>query len=63
MRKDDEVEEVPAGGTDRVAAQAIYDEPELTDDELLGAATLAKIGGKPVAVEDAEPGVDAEEQA
>lgn len=63
MRKDDEVEEVPAAGADLASAKSMYDEPELTDDELLGAATLAKIGGKAVVVEDAEPGVDAEEQA
>jgi small subunit ribosomal protein S2 len=54
MRKDEGVEEEPAAVAAMAANKSIYDEPELTDDELLGAATLAKIGGRPVVVEDVE---------
>ena len=39
MRKEEEVEEEPV----RVAAHAMPEEPELTDEELLGEATLAKL--------------------
>ena len=52
MRKDDGVEEEPAVVAALAANKSIYDEPELTDDELLGAATLAKIGGRAVVVDE-----------
>ena len=54
MRKDEGVEEEPAAVAAMAANKSIYDEPELTDDELLGAATLAKIGGRPAVVEDVD---------
>jgi small subunit ribosomal protein S2 len=42
MRKEEEVEAAPA----RMAARAFPEEPELTDEELLGEATLAKLSTK-----------------
>jgi hypothetical protein len=55
MRKDmGEGEFVPGG---QVAVTAGLDEDELTDEELLGASTLAKITGKTITIasdEDAE---------
>jgi small subunit ribosomal protein S2 len=56
MRKEEEVEEVP--GAARMAAE----EPELSDEELLGEATLAKLGGRTtfIAAEDEE--IDFEEE-
>jgi small subunit ribosomal protein S2 len=45
QRKEEEIEALPAGGL-----MAIAEEPELTDEELLGEATLAKLParGKPL---------------
>ncbi len=43
MRKDEEAEEQPAVVASRAASSSMMDEPELEDNELLGAATLAKI--------------------
>jgi small subunit ribosomal protein S2 len=56
MRKEEEVEEVP--GAARMAAE----EPELSDEELLGEATLAKLGGRTtyIAAEDEEIDFDIE---
>ena len=53
MRKDEGIEEEPAAIAAALAASnTLYDEPELTDDELLGAATLAKIGGRPAVADE-----------
>ena len=59
MRKEEVVEEVP--GEARVAAE----EPELSDEELLGEATLAKLGGRTtyIAAEDEEIDFEVEEGA
>jgi len=57
MRKEEEVEEVP--GAPRMAAEEV----ELSDEELLGEATLAKLGGRTtyIAAEDEEIDFDMEE--
>ena len=64
MRKEDEFEAMP----DK-APMAISDEPELSDEDLLGAATLAKLPSRQMSDEDGdeveptgeiEPGVEAE---
>jgi hypothetical protein len=58
MRKEEEVEEVP--GAPRMAAEEV----ELSDEELLGEATLAKLGGRTtyIAAEDEEIDFDMEEE-
>jgi small subunit ribosomal protein S2 len=60
MRKEEEVEEVPVG----MAAHAFPEEPELTDEELLGEATLAKLSTKveALAEEDVAAFVEIEEE-
>ncbi len=52
MRKDDVTEQEQVEEELRIAPKSMLDEDELTDDELLGAATLAKIGSKPQPVEE-----------
>jgi small subunit ribosomal protein S2 len=58
MRKEEEVEEVP--GEPRMAAEEV----ELSDEELLGEATLAKLGSRTtyIAAEDEEIDFDVEEE-
>jgi small subunit ribosomal protein S2 len=58
MRKEEEVEEAP--GASRMAAEEV----ELSDEELLGEATLAKLGGRTtyIAAEDEEIDFDVEEE-
>jgi small subunit ribosomal protein S2 len=62
MRKDEEAEEEMMAASE-VMMPAI-DEPELSDEELLGAATLAKISASAAATEAEEPSeVDAEQES
>ncbi len=49
MRKEEEFEAMPAE-----AAMAISDEPELSDEELLGEATLAKLPSRQMEIDDFE---------
>jgi small subunit ribosomal protein S2 len=52
MRKEEEPEEKAAPAT--LLESAGYEEPELSDEELLGAATLAKISSKPILITEDE---------
>jgi small subunit ribosomal protein S2 len=52
MRKEEELEEKAAPAT--LLESAGYEEPELSDEELLGAATLAKISSKPILITEDE---------
>ena len=53
MRKEEEVEFVPEG-----VPVAVLDEPELSDEELLGEATLAKLASSAPAIEETEGEVE-----
>jgi small subunit ribosomal protein S2 len=58
MRKEEEIEEVPG------AAHMAVEEPELADEDLLGEATLAKLGGRTtyIAAEDEEIDFEIDEE-
>ena len=58
MRKEEEIEEMPG------AAHMAIEEPELADEDLLGEATLAKLGGRTtyIAAEDEEIDFEIEEE-
>lgn len=55
MRKEEEFEAMP-----EEVAMAISDEPELSDEELLGEATLAKLPSRQMETEDGDAGVEDE---
>jgi small subunit ribosomal protein S2 len=58
MRKEEEIEELPG------AAHMAIEEPELADEDLLGEATLAKLGGRTtyIAAEDEEIDFEIDEE-
>ncbi len=58
MRKEEEFEAMP-----EEAAMAISDEPELSDEELLGEATLAKLPSRQIETEGADDGDEAETES
>ena len=58
MRKEEEFEAMP-----EEVPMAISDEPELSDEELLGEATLAKLPSRQMTLEDAVEGEKVEEAA
>jgi small subunit ribosomal protein S2 len=57
MRKEEEVELAP-----EAAQVVVLDEPELSDEELLGEATLAKLASSAAAVEEAEGETEQDEE-